>query len=125
MNESAITSAQFYEEWFQRPLAGCGGGFQSGGLFGMRRLVVVAAAVAAIAAGAMLASGRAEAMSLPGAGQLGAAAGTGLVQDVRYVCRPVWNGWRWVEQCFWVPGRHHHHHHHHHHHRRHHHHHHR
>ena len=86
----------------------------------MRRLIIAAAAVASLA-GALLASGRAEAMSLPGAANLGAAAGTGLVQDVRHVCRPVWNGWRWVQQCYWAPGWHRHHHHHHHHHRHHHH----
>jgi hypothetical protein len=91
----------------------------------MRRLIIAAAAVASLAGATLLAGGRAEAMSLPGSAGLGAAAETGLVQDVRYVCRPVWNGWRWAQQCYWVPGRqwhHHHHHHHRHHHHRHHHH---
>jgi hypothetical protein len=95
----------------------------------MRRLLVAAAAALSIAAASSLIAGRAEAMPLPGAGALGAAGQDGLVQDVRTVCRPVWNGWRWVQSCYWVPGpryygyygpRRHHHHHHHHHHRRHH-----
>jgi hypothetical protein len=84
----------------------------------MRRLIIAAAAVVTLAG----AAGRAEAMSLPGAAELGGAAGTALVQDVRHVCRTVWNGWRWVQQCIWVPGPHWHHHHHGHHHHRHHHH---
>jgi hypothetical protein len=87
----------------------------------MRRLIVAAAAAVTLVAAASFAGGRAEAMPLPGAGGLGAAAQNDLVQDVRYVCRPVWNGWRWAEQCYWVRNRHHHFHHHHH--RRHHHHH--
>lgn len=96
----------------------------------MRRLLVAAAAALSIAAASSLIAGRAEAMPLPGAGALGAASQDGLVQDVRTICRPVWNGWRWVQSCYWVPGprygygyygaRRHHYHHHHHHHRRHH-----
>jgi len=70
----------------------------------MRRLLVAAAAALSIAAASSLVAGRAEAMPLPGAGALGAASQSGLVQDVRTVCRPVWNGWRWVQSCYWVPG---------------------
>ena len=87
----------------------------------MRRIVLAAAAVGLLAGATLLTGNRAEAMSLPGAAQLGTAADTGLVQDVRHVCRTVWNGWRWVQQCVWVPGPRWHHHHHHHHHRHHHH----
>ena len=68
----------------------------------MRRLIVAAAAFVALVAASSLESGRAEALPLPGAGGLAAAGQDGLVQDVRYVCRQVWNGWRWVEQCYFV-----------------------
>jgi hypothetical protein len=70
----------------------------------MQRLLVAAAAALSIAAASSLIAGRAEAMPLPGTGALGAASQDGLVQDVRTVCRPVWNGWRWVQSCYWVPG---------------------
>lgn len=80
----------------------------------MRRLMVVATAALSLAAGSLLVAGRAEALPLPGAGGLAAAGESGLVQDVRYVCRPVWNGWRWVEECYWVRPRPHWHRHHHH-----------
>lgn len=102
----------------------------------MRRLMFAAA----LALTGALAGGSAQA--LPGAVQPGLASQSGLVENVRMVCRPVWNGWRWVEQCYhtgpryYAPPRfyhhhhrhhrwhhrHHHHRHHHHHHRRHHHH---
>lgn len=68
----------------------------------MRRLLVAAATALSIAGASSLIAGRAEAM--PGAAGLGAAAQSGLVQDVRTVCRPVWNGWQWVQSCYWVPG---------------------
>jgi hypothetical protein len=70
----------------------------------MRRLLVAAAAALSIAGASLLVAGSAQAMPLPGAAGLGAAAQSGLVQDVRTVCRPVWNGWRWVQSCYWVPG---------------------
>ena len=70
----------------------------------MRRLFVAAAAALSIAGASLFVVGPAQAMSLPGAAGLGAAAQSGLVQDVRTVCRPVWNGWRWVQSCYWVPG---------------------
>jgi hypothetical protein len=89
---------------------------------GMRRILVAAAAALSIAGASSFVTSRAEAMPLPGAAGLAAAADSGLVQDVRTVCRPVWNGWRWVQQCYWVPGHRHHWHHRHHHHRHHHHH---
>jgi hypothetical protein len=91
----------------------------------MHRLLVAAAAALSIAAASSLFASPAAAMSLPGAAGLGAAAQNELVQDVRTICRPVWNGWRWVQSCYWVPGpryygygyygprRHHWHHHHH------------
>jgi hypothetical protein len=70
----------------------------------MRRLIVAAAAAVTLVTASSLAGGRAEALPLPGAAGLGTAAQSGLTHDVRYVCRPVWNGWRWVRSCYWVPG---------------------
>jgi hypothetical protein len=70
----------------------------------MRRLIVAVAAAVTLFAASSLVSGRAEAMPLPGAAGLGAAGQNGLVQDVRTVCRTVWNGWRYVQSCYWVPG---------------------
>lgn len=70
----------------------------------MRRLLVAAAAALSIAAASSLVAGRAEAMPLPGVGALAAVGQDGLVQDVRTICRTVWNGWRWVQSCYWVPG---------------------
>jgi hypothetical protein len=101
----------------------------SEGIERMRRLLVAAAAALSLAAASSFVASRAEALPLPGAGGLGAAGQSSLAQDVRTVCRPVWNGWRWVQSCYWVPGpsyyygppgyyRRHHHHHRHHHHRR-------
>jgi hypothetical protein len=70
----------------------------------MRRLFVATAAALTIAGASLVAAGSAQAMPLPGAAGLGAAAQSGLVQDVRTVCRPVWNGYGWVQSCYWVPG---------------------
>lgn len=96
----------------------------------MRRLLVAAAAALSLVAASSFVAGRAEALPLPGVAGLAEAARTDLVQDVRTVCRTVWNGFRWVQSCSWVPGpsyygppryyhRHHHHRHHRHHHHRH------
>ncbi|WP_081740380.1 hypothetical protein [Afipia sp. P52-10] len=93
----------------------------------MRRLMF--AAVLALAG-----SFAGGAQALPGAVNPGLASDSNsLVENVRLVCRPVWNGWAWVRQCYhtgpryYAPPRfyHHHHHHrphrwHHHHHRHHH-----
>ena len=68
----------------------------------MRRLIVAAAAGVTLIAASSLLSGRAEALPLPGASGLGAAGQNELVHDVRYVCQPVWNGWRWAQSCFWT-----------------------
>ena len=70
----------------------------------MRRVVVAAAAAVSIAAASLLVGGRAEAMPLPGDGGLCVAGQSGLTQDVRTVCRTVWNGFAWVQNCYWVPG---------------------
>jgi hypothetical protein len=61
----------------------------------MRRLMMAAAATAALAGAGSLIAGSAQA--LPGAGGLRAADNAGLEQ-VRVVCpRPYWNGWRWIQ----------------------------
>ena len=70
----------------------------------MRRLLVAAAAVVSIAAASSVFTSSAQAMPLAGSAGLAAAAESGLVQDVRTVCRPVWNGYGWVQSCYWVPG---------------------
>lgn len=96
----------------------------------MRRLMV--AAVIAIAGLSSIGA----AQALPGSPGLPLAGAGALAENVALVCRPVWNGWRWVEQCYhtaprhYAPRayygpprfhghRHHHRHHRHHHHRRH------
>ncbi|TAK49289.1 MAG: hypothetical protein EPO23_04460 [Xanthobacteraceae bacterium] len=67
----------------------------------MRRMILAAAAaVVVLGAGSLMAS-RAEAMTLPGIAPVaGAVSENGMVQDVRLVCRRVWNGYRWVRQCW-------------------------
>lgn len=67
----------------------------------MRRLMLVAAAAATVfIAGAAMAP-RAQAMTLPDAGHLaGAVSQNSLKEDVALVCRRVWNGYRWVRQCW-------------------------
>lgn len=61
----------------------------------MRRLLIAAAAIATVAGAAIVASPRAEAMTLPGV-----VAGSDSVEKVQLVCRRVWNGYRWVRSCY-------------------------
>ncbi|MFZ5732381.1 MAG: hypothetical protein ACOY4O_06585 [Pseudomonadota bacterium] len=61
----------------------------------MRRLLIAAAAIATVAGAAVMASPRAEAMTLPGV-----VAGGDAVEKVQLVCRRVWNGYRWVRSCY-------------------------
>lgn len=61
----------------------------------MRRLLIAAAAIATVAGAAIMASPRAEAMTLPGV-----VAGGGVAEQVQLVCRRVWNGYRWVRSCY-------------------------
>jgi hypothetical protein len=70
----------------------------------MRRLLVAAAAALSLVAASSFVAGRAEALPLAGGAGLGQASRSDLVQDVRTVCRPVWDGFRWVQSCYWVPG---------------------
>jgi hypothetical protein len=62
----------------------------------MRRFILAAAAVAALAGAGTFAGDRAEAMSLPGAGRL---TDTPIAEQVYLRCTRVWNGWRWVRNC--------------------------
>ena len=61
----------------------------------MRRLMMAAAAIGALAgAGTLFASG---AQAFPAAGSLSEAS-VGQVENVALICpRPVWNGWRWEQ----------------------------
>ncbi len=82
----------------------------------MRRLLIAAVAIATVAGAAVMASPRAEAMTLPGV-----IAGGDAAEKVQLVCRRVWNGYRWVRSCYQAapsygygyvqPRRHRHHHH--------------
>jgi hypothetical protein len=54
----------------------------------MRNLMIAAATVAVLAASGPLASGSAEAMTLPGASNLGTT--QSMTENVRLVCRTVW-----------------------------------
>lgn len=67
----------------------------------MRRMMLAAAAVAVVLGAGSLAASRAEAMTLPSAGPVaGVVTENGMVQDVRLVCRRVWNGFRWMPRCW-------------------------
>ena len=70
----------------------------------MRRLLIAAAAALSLVATSSMVAGRAQAMPLPGAGDLAAASKSDLVENVRTVCQTVFNGYRWVRSCYWVPG---------------------
>lgn len=63
----------------------------------MRRLILAAAAVAAVFAAGSLAASRAEALPLAGA-----LAGTSATEaeQVRLVCNRAWNGYAWVQRCY-------------------------
>lgn len=63
----------------------------------MRRFLFAAAAIAALAGATTLASSRAEAMPLAGAGRVAGAASS--AEQVYLRCRRVWNGWTWVRSC--------------------------
>jgi len=67
----------------------------------MRKILVAAAASAAIVTTAGLVVDRADAMTLTAqSGVQAAADSTNLAQDVRWVCRYHWNGRR---SCWWEP----------------------
>lgn len=67
----------------------------------MRRMMIAAATAAVLAGAGMLAGGSAQAMTMPGASALASAsADNSAVQDVRLVCRRYWNGYFWARRCF-------------------------
>jgi hypothetical protein len=71
----------------------------------MRRILLAIAATMAILSAAALLPNRAEAMTLPAPAGIGAAiVDTSVTEEAAYVCRRVWNGYRWTRACFWRPG---------------------
>ena len=72
----------------------------------MRKTMLAAVTAAIVAAAGAFMADRAEAMTMPApAGLSGAAEALGgNVEQVRYVCRRWWNGYRWRSRCFWRPG---------------------
>jgi hypothetical protein len=65
----------------------------------MRRFILAAAAVAALAAASSLSPTPAQAMSLPGVAKPGSTA-----EQVYVRCTRFWNGYRWVRRCVEVGG---------------------
>lgn len=66
----------------------------------MRRLVLAMIAAMALTGASTLLPSRADAMSLNGSALAATAHQTAGVEQVRLVCRNVWNGWRWVRRCY-------------------------
>ncbi|MDE5455608.1 hypothetical protein GWE18_22760 [Bradyrhizobium sp. CSA112] len=64
----------------------------------MRRLILAATAVAALAGAGSLVSTRADAM--PANGGLGASVARELTEPVALVCERRWNGYRWARACY-------------------------
>jgi len=71
----------------------------------MRTVLSLSLAAGAVALALLAPVKGAEAAGLPGAAQLPAAAqDLGSVEQARTVCRRYWNGYRWRQRCWWVPG---------------------
>jgi hypothetical protein len=61
----------------------------------MRRLMLAAAGLAALMTTGLMGGGRADAMpAVPGL------AAPSATEQVRLVCRPVWNGYGWAQRCY-------------------------
>lgn len=72
----------------------------------MRKFAMAIAAAAAIVAAGSLLPTRAEAMTLPAPAGMGVAIDDAKLTDtVAYVCRRVWNGYRWRRACYYTPSR--------------------
>src|SRR5262245_34543856 len=68
----------------------------------MRKILLTTAATVAIASAAGLFAGRADALPLPAqSGVREAIDSTNLTENVRWVCRYNWRGFR---RCWWEPG---------------------
>jgi hypothetical protein len=71
----------------------------------MRTGLTLSLAAGAVALALLAPVTGAAAAGMPGAAQLPAAAqDMGAVEQVRTVCRRYWNGYRWRQRCWWVPG---------------------
>ena len=71
----------------------------------MRTVMSLSLAAGAVALTLLAPVKSADAAGLPGAAQLPAAAqDLGSVEQARTVCRRYWNGYRWRQRCWWVPG---------------------
>ncbi|MGN6570117.1 MAG: hypothetical protein ACTHLO_01730 [Pseudolabrys sp.] len=71
----------------------------------MRTGLSLSLAAVAVALALLAPVNGAEAAGMPGAAQLpAAAADIGSVEQARTVCRRYWNGYRWRQRCWWVPG---------------------
>jgi hypothetical protein len=69
----------------------------------MRTRTIITLAVGAIALTLMLPTPRSQAMTLPApAGIADQAQDTGLVTNVRTVCRGYWRHGRYYRRCWWV-----------------------
>jgi hypothetical protein len=70
----------------------------------MRKFALTIAAASVIVAAGSLLAPRAQAMTAPAPAGLGAAIDESrLTEDVAYVCRRWWNGYRWVRSCRYRP----------------------
>jgi hypothetical protein len=70
----------------------------------MRKFAMTIAAVAAIVGAGSLLPTQASAMTVPAPAGLATAAGeANLAEPVAYVCRRVWNGYRWRQVCSYRP----------------------
>jgi hypothetical protein len=71
----------------------------------MRTALSIVLGAGALAVTLLLPAGQAGAVTLPGSGNVPAAAqDIGSVEQARTVCRRYWNGHRWRTRCWYVPG---------------------
>lgn len=66
----------------------------------MRRIILAIAAVMAVSGAGTFVTTGANAMTLNGSGPAAALKDKSAAQEVAYVCRRVWNGYRWVRRCY-------------------------
>lgn len=66
----------------------------------MRRFILAIATVMAVAGAGSFIPTSASAMTLNGASPAAAVKDKSAAQEVAYVCRRFWNGYRWVRRCY-------------------------